>query len=381
MRKKITIVDYELSKKNPGISSLAKSVPELVAQGYIVNFWGNKLGEELHEVVHKHVKIPCVPIPIIGMIINWFIINICALFRYLFVDKKDHVFITTGGHFVLADAAIFQFYNKEWYRIQNEGVERGNEPEFYKYRQLWGIFDDYLILKMPFCKVFLSASDAIREDLERDHPAKIHITLPNSVDESVFNVTLIEKRDELREKYEISKKAYVLVFVSQGHYVRKGFWLALKALDEYRTRNPGEEVKFLVLGGREKKLSGIKDHLDQVYPDWREWIVFTGWTDKVQEYMAFSDALFFPSYFEAFSLVEIEAAAMRLPLILTKHHGSEMILNEGVNGYLCDFDVESIVKVLEKLRNAPLKIEEPDLGKALTKESWTDQFQTIITKI
>jgi len=44
--------------------------------------------------------------------------------------------------------------------------------------------------------------------------------------------------------------------------------------------------------------------------------------------------------------VEIEAAAMGLPLLLTPHHGSEMILKDGVNGLVLPFDAAGIAEIL-----------------------------------
>lgn len=369
MPKKLIIVDYELSRKVPAIASLHSSIPAVIEAGYEVEFWGDTLAEDLVPIV-KQRKIITVQIPVIGMIFNWLIMNIMGCLLWIKERDQNTAFLTTGGHFIFADHAIFQFYNKEWFRIQNEGVERGNDPDWHKYFQLWGVIEEYCILALPFCKYLLPASDAIKDDMQKDFPNKHYTTLPNSVDKSVFNVEIREQRNALREGFGIAQDSFVLVFASQGHYTRKGYWLALKSLQAFREKNPHHNVQLLVLGGREKKLDEIKGHMDKTYPDWDEWVTLTGWTDQVQEYMALSDALFFPSYFEAFSLVEIEAAAMRLPLILTRHHGSEMIMKEGVNGYYCDFNVDSIVKVLEHLAENPLEIHETYLGKALSKEEW-----------
>ena len=72
------------------------------------------------------------------------------------------------------------------------------------------------------------------------------------------------------------------------------------------------------------------------------------------KYLAAADALLFPSYSEAFALVEIEAAAMGLRLYLTPHHGSEMILREGQNGREIPWNTHGIVRVLEEELTAGL---------------------------
>jgi hypothetical protein len=44
--------------------------------------------------------------------------------------------------------------------------------------------------------------------------------------------------------------------------------------------------------------------------------------------------------------VEVEASACGLPLFLTRHHGSEMILEDRVNGRYVEFDAQKIAEVL-----------------------------------
>ena len=62
--------------------------------------------------------------------------------------------------------------------------------------------------------------------------------------------------------------------------------------------------------------------------------------------MAAADGFLFPSWSEALALVEVEAAACGLPLFLTPHHGSEMVLRDGLNGRRLEFDADAIARVL-----------------------------------
>jgi glycosyltransferase involved in cell wall biosynthesis len=102
----------------------------------------------------------------------------------------------------------------------------------------------------------------------------------------------------------------------------------------------------LVVGGSADRLAKLQAQLEQAHPTWRQIVTFTGMVPDVERYFAASDAFLFPSYSEAFALVEVEAAACGLPLFLTRHHGSEMILEEGVNGRYVDFEAEGIARVL-----------------------------------
>ena len=99
-------------------------------------------------------------------------------------------------------------------------------------------------------------------------------------------------------------------------------------------------------GSGEVRLRELRDELDALHSGWPEFISFTGNVPDVERYLAAADALLFPSYSEAFALVEVEAAACALPLFLTRHHGSEMILQDGVNGRFVDFNAGGIAQVL-----------------------------------
>src|SRR5204862_4960240 len=101
-----------------------------------------------------------------------------------------------------------------------------------------------------------------------------------------------------------------------------------------------------VVGGREERVAALQAQLGAQDAGWREYTTFTGNVPDVERYFAASDAFLFPSYSEAFALVEVEAAACGLPLFLTRHHGSEMILEDGVNGQFVEFEAHQIAAIL-----------------------------------
>ncbi|HEY5813581.1 MAG TPA: glycosyltransferase family 4 protein, partial [Chthoniobacterales bacterium] len=168
--------------------------------------------------------------------------------------------------------------------------------------------------------------------------AKIEV-LPNSYDETRFNPEVrLRWRDAMRAELGYLPEHFVFVFTSQGHHRRKGFWLAVEALNHVRQTH--RHIRFLVVGGSPERLAELRQKLTVVAPDWQNWIHLAGSQPEPEKYLAASDAFLFPSYFEAFCLAEIEAGACGLPLLLTPHHGSEMILQDGVNGVKLSFDPE-----------------------------------------
>ena len=370
----LVLVDDALSAKNPSTASLVAAIPLLKDKGWDIEFWGRRLDPELLPYV-SHRRTFVFSLGAIPAVWNVVIRHVVDGLRWLRIkDKSKHVFLTTGGRFFLADIQWFHFYNKAWFRIQGGDIKRGGEPSLRKYLSLWGCFVDWLGIVTPLPKLILPVSDSIGAEILSDHKNSVVETLPNCVDLSRFKIELRkEKREALREGFGFKNDETILLFVSQGHFTRKGLWLAFEAI--YNLRVKGEtNFRFVILGGNEPVLQLLIKHLDAIDLDWSSWVTLVGWTKQVPEYMAAADALFFPSYFEAFSLVEIEAAAMALPLVLTPHHGSEMILEDGVNGYFCKYSIDDIGEVLCKLRLHPLDIQNPSLGRALTVSQWAEEF-------
>jgi glycosyltransferase involved in cell wall biosynthesis len=182
--------------------------------------------------------------------------------------------------------------------------------------------------------IWLPVSESIATELQEvvARPDRVYV-LPNSYDESRFNLATADRlRSHKRAELNFGTKDFVFAFLSQGHHRRKGFWVAVEAMVRLRKKKPPYDPHFLVIGGLPATLNRLKFNLSHQVADWRDWIHFIGMVERPEESLAAADAFLFPSYFEAFCLAEIEAAAMGLPLLLTPHYGAEMILEHGRNG-------------------------------------------------
>jgi glycosyltransferase involved in cell wall biosynthesis len=102
---------------------------------------------------------------------------------------------------------------------------------------------------------------------------------------------------------------------------------------------------------------------------------------EVEKYYAASDAFLFPSYFEAFCLAEIEAAACGLPLLLTPHHGSEMILRDGVNGVRLSFDPKVMGAQVADFLAKGLPDFDPGTARGLTKGEYASQLLGVYERL
>jgi glycosyltransferase involved in cell wall biosynthesis len=220
-------------------------------------------------------------------------------------------------------------------------------------------------------KRILCVSVAVAQDVRQANPASEAVlrVLPNSFDPARFNSSVrAVHRAATRNKLGFQDEDHIFIFVSTGHYRRKGFFLAAESIAKLRKDTP--TAKLLVVGGGEDRLRDLQSELDRQFSDWREFIIFTGNVTDVERHFAAADALLFPSYSEAFALVEVEAAACGLPLFLTRHHGSEMILEDGVNGRFIEFDSTAIANVLHEFMTGKWKPSPSSLSRALDADTW-----------
>jgi len=89
--------------------------------------------------------------------------------------------------------------------------------------------------------------------------------------------------------------------------------------------------------------------------DIRDWekagiIKYLDKTDDVMKYLEIADVLVLPSYREGLSRILLEAACCRRPIVCTNVPGCRDIVQDGVNGYLCEpGDAMSLHRALVKM--------------------------------
>ena len=79
-------------------------------------------------------------------------------------------------------------------------------------------------------------------------------------------------------------------------------------------------------------------------------VKYLGESDDVMSVINEADCIVLPSYREGLSRVLLEAASMAKPIITTDVPGCREVVDDGVNGYLCEVkDVDSLAMQMEKM--------------------------------
>lgn len=206
----------------------------------------------------------------------------------------------------------------------------------------------------------------------------LHI-LPNTYDTSQFNTEIrCLYRNEMREKLGLKTNEIVFVFSAYAHFERKGLLHAVEAIEIARKKN--YPFRLIVIGGKNKTVRRFTNLLDKRGISY-EGVKFVGLVNNVNQYLASAEAFLFPSHFEAFSLAEIEAAAMGLRLYLTNHYGAEMILREPTNGQYIEWGAGEIASTLiDDYESGLLGSYHSDLGEAVTPTQFGKCLRTLYHK-
>ncbi len=155
---------------------------------------------------------------------------------------------------------------------------------------------------------------------------KIQI-LPNAVDARKMQPPQGFDRDSFRQGLGVAPDDFGIVFVSLGHYERKGLPQLLDAMKLVDC----SKLKLTVVGGTPQLLSAYRKRVTAMGLESQ--VRFVGMQKDVRPFLWSADVFALPSAYEVFPLVALEAAAAGLPLLVTRMNGVEEFLVDGGNGF------------------------------------------------
>jgi len=169
----------------------------------------------------------------------------------------------------------------------------------------------------------IAISNMVAEDVQFwfGYPkSKVHL-LPNGIDVKKFTPDNIRHRDKIRSRYKIEQSDFVFLFMA-NNLALKGFDVLISA-----TRSLNNlPVKVLVIGPYNRKIKRKAKGLSNR-------IIFGGRANDPELIYPACDCLVHPSFYDACSLVVLEALASGIPVITTKANGASMYITKK-NGFV-----------------------------------------------
>jgi UDP-glucose:(heptosyl)LPS alpha-1,3-glucosyltransferase len=164
--------------------------------------------------------------------------------------------------------------------------------------------------------------------------------IPNAVDVSRFQPSdASARRARIRSLHGYEPDDVVLLFVGK-EFRRKG----LRAIIDALAHLPSV-VKLLVVGGDDQ--TAFRARATELGVASR--VTFAGHSPAVEDYFQAGDVFVFPTIYEPFGLVLLEAAASGLPIVTTNLGVAEEFIREGVNGMIIERDGDSIARAVRPL--------------------------------
>lgn len=163
----------------------------------------------------------------------------------------------------------------------------------------------------------------------------------NGVNHETFHPGLRERwRPEIREQLGLSDDTFVALFVG-GRWQEKGLPLLIEALALMEQK----QAKLVVVGRGDEEAFGQRAEALGV----GERVVFAGVTPSPERYYAMADCFVFLSKAEGLALVQMEAAACGLPLVLAETEAPPGLVEDGVSGFVVPRDPAPLAQKLDAL--------------------------------
>ncbi len=335
-----------------GPARVTAALVEQLCQDHQVSVFSHTIGGiDLSKI--KHHKVPVITRPKFLSSITWLVSSNIIFAVLSLLKKRDFDIIHSVDYLFYADVITSHFCEREGMRLETANIieiPRGSVWQKLKaldyriYRSL-RVFFEGREFGLNNSRALIVVSPSMKEEFVRHYGATAEsiIVIPNGVDLEVFTpVNRPLYRDSIRQKHNLSPGDLVLMFAG-GDWERKGVSCIIEALPLLLR----PDVKLFIAGSGDEKFYGQLAELKQV----REKIIFVSGRVNIWEYYAASDIFVFPTRYEPFGLVIVEAMASGLPVITSKVAGAADFMNDGVDCLLLNDpgDINQLATKIESL--------------------------------
>lgn len=224
---------------------------------------------------------------------------------------------------------------------------------------LWVAFRDWWMLRGGRYRRIVAVSERVRRQLKQHYrvPDERIVTIPNGINLARFNPENAQSRDAVRASLGIPVAVPLVLFVG-SQYRLKGLEFAIRALAEMQTT-----AYLLVVGG--DTAAPFKRLAQELGVSER--VIFAGARSDLPTIYPAADAFVFPTLYETFALVCLEAMASGIPVLAAPVGGIEDYLRDGVNGFHIRREPTDIALKLDRVlsdRNLHARLSEQGIATA-----------------
>ena len=344
---RIAIFDHKMTRNNPIGSCHLAMLRGLAAEHEFTVFaveFDNPCPEKIRFV---RVPSPMRPIALLFVVYH-FMAPLCYLLYRLRGGPRFDLIQALESNIVFADLLYSHFCHRMY--LKNHWSKSGAKGLRGWFRwldhQLHALMEGFTY---PRATQVVTISRGMARELKAAFPyIENKLTLlPNPVRLDRLRMPAEFDRQAFRHSLGIDDQDLVGLFVALGQFERKGLPLLLQAL-----ATPGmQRFKLIVVGGEPGLIARYAERAAKYQVGDR--VIFAGMQSDVRPYFWSVDAFVFPSLYEGFPLVTLEAAAAGLPIVVSHLYGVEDMLVDGDNGILVETSVDGVRQGLERFLSLP----------------------------
>lgn len=358
---KICFVTHKVKKGDGQGRVNYEVIVEALKQGHEIIVISSELSEELQN--HGQIKWIRINVKVPTVLLKY---QLFALFSAIWIwthQKKIDLIVANGFiTYAHSDINCIHFVHSAWVKSKYHPYhDHKNVKNIYQllYTSLNALLER---CALKYTKQIIAVSEQVKQELvqyTKIQPERISV-ISNGVDLNEFY-----PRSVNREDFNLDLNATYGLFAGDLKSKRKNLDTVLHAMTKVDT------VNLLVLGYTEKsqypnmaRNLGLSDRVH-----------FLGYRKDVAEIMSLADLFVFPSKYEPFSLVILEAMASGLPVITSSRCGAVELLSENSAVVIEDpEDTGTLIKVLTELvsNKERLKMMALRAREDAQKNSWND---------
>lgn len=194
-------------------------------------------------------------------------------------------------------------------------------------------------------RLLYRVTDCVINVSQYEYRAALHYGLPEERQQVIYSGVPDDARESIDSSpYRDDGKIHLL-FVGRFD-PQKGIDFLISQMNAYE----GDNLHLYVIGDGVISSGIRKENTDRV--------TFLGWVphEKLAAYYQNADAVVMPSRWEAFGLVAVEAMKYAKPVIVSNRGALPELVQDGVNGYVFDFDKpETLQDIFQSLDASALK--------------------------
>lgn len=254
-------------------------------------------------------------------------------------------------------------------------------PDKFNYKvSFWNLVKEAKLRYNPFRRMIIkhylkyvdkifSVSDALKAAIE-DNGFKNVETIYNGIDADDFSKIDDNKLMDFKNKFHLENKK--VIFFNGRLRRAKGGEQLIKSLKIVKEKI--NNVLLLISGDKSGYINNLLELSEKL--GLGENIVFTGWLDEQTMKLAYkvSDVCVVPSIcFDSFPTVNLEAMAIKKPVIATCFGGSKEIIKDGENGYIINpLDIKTMAeKIIDLVQNEDKAKQFGEIGYGIVKDQFS----------